>query len=124
MTLVRELVPGAFSRVATVGLDSGDWRAKNIESMADGMSFEVWNQADLVGQFSIPILILCSSANAIIGFHTFRKRGQFSSTLRVQSRPTKVFVFFNPSFSAANMTFFKWSTAARETAGSGSSGFG
>src|SRR5678815_5938508 len=41
--VVRELVPAAFSRVATVGIESGDWRARNIAQTDDGMRFEVWN---------------------------------------------------------------------------------
>src|SRR4026207_273801 len=42
--VVRELIPAAFSRVATAGIEFGDWRAKNIKSFEDGMSFDVSNE--------------------------------------------------------------------------------
>ena len=54
--VVRELIPAAFSRVATAGIDFGDWRAKNVESSVDGMSFDVSNGDTHVGKFSIPML--------------------------------------------------------------------
>ena len=41
--VVRELIPAAFSRVATVGIESGDWRARNIAQADEGMRFEVWS---------------------------------------------------------------------------------
>jgi hypothetical protein len=44
----------------------------------------------------------------MIGFQVLRNRGQFSSTVFVQSRPTKVLAFLRPSFSAARMTCLKW----------------
>ena len=39
--VVRELIPAAFSRVATAGIDMGEWRATNIQPAAEGMSFHV-----------------------------------------------------------------------------------
>src|SRR2546422_9657617 len=39
--VVRELSPAAFSRVATVGIDQGEWRASQIQATVEGMSFEV-----------------------------------------------------------------------------------
>src|SRR5689334_1087613 len=54
--VVRELIPAAFSRVATTGIEFGDWRATNLESLEDGMTFDVSNGATRVGKFSIPML--------------------------------------------------------------------
>jgi UDP-N-acetylmuramate: L-alanyl-gamma-D-glutamyl-meso-diaminopimelate ligase len=63
--VVRELIPGAFSRVATVGIDSGDWRAENIQSSEAGMTFDVTNGATHVGKFSIPMLGTFNVRNAL-----------------------------------------------------------
>jgi UDP-N-acetylmuramate: L-alanyl-gamma-D-glutamyl-meso-diaminopimelate ligase len=63
--VVRELIPRAFSRVATAGIDYGDWRAREIVSGGAGMSFEVWNAATRVGKFSIPMLGTFNVRNAL-----------------------------------------------------------
>jgi UDP-N-acetylmuramate: L-alanyl-gamma-D-glutamyl-meso-diaminopimelate ligase len=63
--VVRELIPAAFSRVATVGIDNGDWRAKNIESSEGGMVFDVTNGETQVGRFSIPMLGTFNVRNAL-----------------------------------------------------------
>ena len=75
----------------------------------------------------MPISMPWSSANATSGRQVLRKRGQLSSTLRVQSRPTKVLTFSRPSSAAAWMTLLSWCSATsadrrdRDRAGSGSS---
>jgi UDP-N-acetylmuramate: L-alanyl-gamma-D-glutamyl-meso-diaminopimelate ligase len=63
--VVRELIPAAFSRVATVGIDSGDWRARKIEQLGEGMRFEIWNGETAVGTFSIPMLGVFNVRNAL-----------------------------------------------------------
>ncbi len=60
-----------------------------------------------IGQFSMPILIPCSSANPIMGLQIFKKRGQFSSTVLVQSRPTKVLVFPKSELLGCEDDFFE-----------------
>ena len=57
-----------------------------------------------MGQFSMPIFTPCASANWMSGVQTSRKRGQLSSTERVQSRPMKVFTTRTPSSRAASIT--------------------
>ena len=39
--VVRELIPAAFSRVATAGIGQGEWQAAQIKTAADGMAFDV-----------------------------------------------------------------------------------
>ena len=63
--VVRELIPAAFSQVATVGIESGDWRARNIAQTDDGMRFEVWNLETHVGTFAIPMLGTFNVRNAL-----------------------------------------------------------
>jgi UDP-N-acetylmuramate: L-alanyl-gamma-D-glutamyl-meso-diaminopimelate ligase len=53
--VVRELIPAAFSRVATAGIGAGEWRAVNIQPANDGMTFDVVRPDYLGGRFSIPI---------------------------------------------------------------------
>jgi UDP-N-acetylmuramate: L-alanyl-gamma-D-glutamyl-meso-diaminopimelate ligase len=53
--VVRELIPAAFSRVATVGIGEGEWQAVNIHTAGEGMVFDVVQAGSLVGNFSIPI---------------------------------------------------------------------
>src|SRR5438874_12234164 len=38
---VKELIPAAFSRVATAGIGAGEWQAANVETTSDGMAFDV-----------------------------------------------------------------------------------
>lgn len=63
--VVKELIPAAFSRVATVGIESGDWRARNILQADEGMRFEVWNGSTAVGTFDIPMLGTFNVRNAM-----------------------------------------------------------
>src|SRR5262245_21679492 len=63
--VVRELIPAAFSRVATVGIEHGEWRARNVGQAAEGMRFEVWNADKQVGTFSIPMLGIFNVRNAL-----------------------------------------------------------
>jgi len=63
--VVRELIPAAFSRVATAGLEFGDWRAKDIASAGDGMTFDVVNKDAHVGRFSIPLMGRFNVDNAL-----------------------------------------------------------
>ena len=80
--VVRELIPAAFSRVATAGIDFGDWRAKNIESSADGMRFDVANGDTHVGKFSIPMLGTFNVRNALDVIVTAKELGLDSATLQ------------------------------------------
>jgi UDP-N-acetylmuramate: L-alanyl-gamma-D-glutamyl-meso-diaminopimelate ligase len=63
--VVRELIPKAFSRVATVGIEGGDWRARNVASSGEGMTFEVWNGESNRGTFAIPMLGTFNVRNAM-----------------------------------------------------------
>jgi len=73
--VVRELIPGAFSQVATVGIESGDWRARNISQAGEGMRFEVWNLDKQVGTFSIPMLGTFNVRNALDVIVTSKELG-------------------------------------------------
>ncbi len=53
--VVRELIPAAFSRVATAGLGTGEWQAVNIKTTADGMDFEILRSDSNTGSFAIPL---------------------------------------------------------------------
>jgi len=72
---VRELIPAAFSQVATVGIESGDWRARNIAQTDDGMRFEVWNLETHVGTFAIPMLGTFNVRNALDVIVTSKELG-------------------------------------------------
>src|SRR5438128_2117707 len=52
--VVGELIPAAFSRVATAGIGAGEWQASNVVSTADGMSFDVLRSDSNTGSFAIP----------------------------------------------------------------------
>src|SRR5215467_4866349 len=52
--VVHELIPGAFSRVATAGIGVGEWQASKIQTTNDGMSFDVLRSASPAGHFTIP----------------------------------------------------------------------
>jgi UDP-N-acetylmuramate: L-alanyl-gamma-D-glutamyl-meso-diaminopimelate ligase len=80
--VVRELIPAAFSRVATVGIENGDWRAKNLESFDEGMRFEVWNGETSVGLFSIPMLGAFNVRNALDVIVTAKELGLDNTTLQ------------------------------------------
>jgi UDP-N-acetylmuramate: L-alanyl-gamma-D-glutamyl-meso-diaminopimelate ligase len=51
--VVNELIPAAFSRVASVGIGVGDWQAVNIRATEEGMVFDVVLGTSPVGHFSI-----------------------------------------------------------------------
>src|SRR5256712_11209194 len=52
--VVNELIPAAFSRVATAGLGTGEWQAVNLKTTADGMDFEILGSGLNTGSFAIP----------------------------------------------------------------------
>jgi len=63
--IVRELIPAAFSRVAEVGMEWGDWRAREITPADEGMGFRVFNRNVHVGDFTIPMLGTFNVQNAL-----------------------------------------------------------
>jgi len=63
--IVRELIPAAFSRVAEVGIQQGDWRARDIAPADEGMGFRVFHKDVHVGDFSIPMLGAFNVQNAL-----------------------------------------------------------
>ena len=73
--VVRELIPAAFSRVATVGIEYGDWRARNIVQADEGMRFEVWSGDTSVGSFAIPMLGTFNVRNALDVIVTAKELG-------------------------------------------------
>jgi UDP-N-acetylmuramate: L-alanyl-gamma-D-glutamyl-meso-diaminopimelate ligase len=80
--VVRELIPAAFSRVATVGIESGDWRARNIGQGESGMRFEVWNGGNNTGSFEIPMLGMFNVRNALDVIVTARELGLDNDTIQ------------------------------------------
>jgi len=73
--VVKELMPAAFSRVATVGIDSGDWRARNVAQEGEGMRFDVAHNDTPVGTFAIPMLGLFNVRNALDAIVTAKELG-------------------------------------------------
>jgi UDP-N-acetylmuramate: L-alanyl-gamma-D-glutamyl-meso-diaminopimelate ligase len=63
--IVRELIPAAFSRVAEVGIQQGDWRARDIAPASEGMGFQVFHKEVHVGDFTIPMLGAFNVQNAL-----------------------------------------------------------
>src|SRR5881628_6165 len=53
--VVRDLIPVAFSRVATAGIGVGEWQAVNIKTTAAGMAFDVLRSSSSTGRFAIPL---------------------------------------------------------------------
>jgi UDP-N-acetylmuramate: L-alanyl-gamma-D-glutamyl-meso-diaminopimelate ligase len=53
--VVGEIIPKALSRVATAGIGIGEWQAKKIEAVEDGMSFDVFRADTKFGSFRIPM---------------------------------------------------------------------
>jgi UDP-N-acetylmuramate: L-alanyl-gamma-D-glutamyl-meso-diaminopimelate ligase len=53
--VVREIIPAAFSRVASAGIGIGEWQAKNIQANDEGMAFDVMRSESRVGHFTIPV---------------------------------------------------------------------
>jgi UDP-N-acetylmuramate: L-alanyl-gamma-D-glutamyl-meso-diaminopimelate ligase len=80
--VVRELIPAAFSRVATAGIESGDWRAQNIESFEGGMRFDVSSVSVHVGKFSIPMLGTFNVRNALDVIVVAKELGIDNATLQ------------------------------------------
>src|SRR5436190_2451211 len=52
--VVQELIPAAFSRVATAGMGIGQWQAVKIQTTNEGMAFEVVRSEVSAGHFMIP----------------------------------------------------------------------
>jgi UDP-N-acetylmuramate: L-alanyl-gamma-D-glutamyl-meso-diaminopimelate ligase len=73
--VVKELIPAAFSRVATVGIESGEWRARNLQQADEGMRFEVWKSDTQVGSFAIPMLGTFNVRNALDVIVTSKELG-------------------------------------------------
>ena len=73
--VVKELIPAAFSRVATVGIESGEWRARNLQQADEGMRFEVWKGDTQVGTFAIPMLGTFNVRNALDVIVTSKELG-------------------------------------------------
>src|SRR5215468_2026757 len=63
--VVRELIPAAFSRVATHGIGDGEWRAAKIQTTTEGMAFDVVQSEKLVGSFTIPMPGVFNVQNAL-----------------------------------------------------------
>src|SRR2546422_8036408 len=63
--VVRELIPAAFSLVATAGIGVGEWQAKNVVTTTDGMSFDVTRGDSTIGSFSIPMAGTFNVQNAL-----------------------------------------------------------
>src|SRR5207253_2930077 len=63
--IVRELIPGAFCRVAEVGIERGEWQAREITAVDEGMAFKVFHKEVQVGDFSIPMLGSFNVQNAM-----------------------------------------------------------
>ena len=53
--VVREIIPAAFSRVASAGIGIGEWQATNIQANDEGMAFDVMRSESRVGHFTIPM---------------------------------------------------------------------
>jgi UDP-N-acetylmuramate: L-alanyl-gamma-D-glutamyl-meso-diaminopimelate ligase len=53
--VVREIIPKALSRVATAGIGLGEWQARNVETMEQGMAFDVFRANTHLGKFTIPL---------------------------------------------------------------------
>jgi UDP-N-acetylmuramate: L-alanyl-gamma-D-glutamyl-meso-diaminopimelate ligase len=63
--VVGELIPAAFSRVATAGIGLGEWQANNIRTTPDGMAFDVTRPGTPLGRFSIPMVGTFNVQNAL-----------------------------------------------------------
>lgn len=63
--VVRELIPAAFSRVATAGIGIGEWQATNIQTEKDGMSFDVVCSGERIAGFTIPMAGVFNVQNAL-----------------------------------------------------------
>src|SRR2546422_485034 len=63
--VVKELIPAAFSLVATAGIGVGEWQARNVAPTADGMSFDVTQADSMIGSFTIPMAGTFNVQNAL-----------------------------------------------------------
>jgi UDP-N-acetylmuramate: L-alanyl-gamma-D-glutamyl-meso-diaminopimelate ligase len=63
--VVRELIPAAFSRVATAGIGVGEWQASNIAPDSEGMAFDVVRNGESLGRFSLPLWGVFNVQNAL-----------------------------------------------------------
>src|SRR5262244_3152343 len=63
--VVSELIPAAFSRVATAGMGIGEWQAAKTQTTKEGMGFDVVRAGSLIGQFAIPMLGTFNVQNAL-----------------------------------------------------------
>src|SRR5215813_6303218 len=63
--VVRELIPAAFSRVATAGIGIGEWQASKVQPDGDGMAFDVLRSESLVGSFTVPLPGVFNVQNAL-----------------------------------------------------------
>src|SRR6185503_4192208 len=63
--VVREIIPKALSRVATAGVGMGEWQARNIEALEDGMSFDVFRADTKLASFRIPMAGAFNVQNAL-----------------------------------------------------------
>src|SRR5947208_15070816 len=52
--VVKELIPAAFSKVATCGIGVGEWQAAKIEITGEGMAFDVVRVESHVRHLAIP----------------------------------------------------------------------
>ncbi len=73
--VVRELISGAFSRVATCGLGVGEWQALNIAATREGMAFDVVRAEEKVGCFSIALAGTFNVQNALGAIIVARELG-------------------------------------------------
>ena len=73
--VVHELIPQAFSRVATAGIGLGEWQATNIQTTHDGMVFDVVRQESLIERFTIPIPGTFNVQNALGAIIVARELG-------------------------------------------------
>jgi UDP-N-acetylmuramate: L-alanyl-gamma-D-glutamyl-meso-diaminopimelate ligase len=73
--VVKEIIPAAFSRVATCGLGTGEWQAANIETRPDGMAFDVMRNESHAGHFTIPLPGAFNVQNALGAIIAARELG-------------------------------------------------
>ena len=80
--IVRELIPAAFSRVAEVGIEHGDWRARDIAPSGEGMGFRIFHKDVHVGDFAIPMLGTFNVQNALGVIVTGKELGIENDTIQ------------------------------------------
>jgi UDP-N-acetylmuramate: L-alanyl-gamma-D-glutamyl-meso-diaminopimelate ligase len=80
--VVRELIPGAFSRVATHGIGDGEWRAAQIQTTQEGMAFEVLRGGTPIGHFSIPMPGTFNVQNALGAIIVARELGIINDVIQ------------------------------------------